>query len=117
MVDDGVMEDGVSLTSDEHPHDPKTIERLCRVVCKAQGVNPDIETEGLGVLMPKGQLYKLWEAQRATVQAVLDELAAIDSELQFKPESVETISIEVAPLAGTYMGRKPGETVKIKLRP
>jgi hypothetical protein len=90
-----------------HEDDEKTIERLCRVVCKVHGINPDLESEGLGHLMPKGRVYKLWEAQCAVVQAVLGELAVIRDE-QRDPRNVERIEIET---------RQPGELIEIHVRP
>lgn len=107
MVDDGVMEDGVALESAPHPQDPATIERLCRAVCKVHGLPADMEAEGLGMLMPRGMRYRLWEAQRAVVTAVLDELAVIDSELQLNPASLETAEIAVD-------GLKPGEMIEVR---
>jgi hypothetical protein len=102
--------DGVSMTNAAHPQDEKMIERLCRAVCKVDGVNPDIESEGVGGVMPKGQRYKLWEARRKVVMAVLDELAVIDSELQLDEKNLETISIERS-------GRVMGELVQVEVRP
>ena len=86
---------GVSLKSAAHPVDGKTIERLCRAVCKVYDIDPDKESEGLGVVMPRGMRYKLWEAQRQIVTAVLDELAVIDSEMQLSENNLETKVIQV----------------------
>ena len=49
-------------------------EAIARAICKADGVDPDAEGEGLGVQMPKGERYPLWKArikQAEAVQAIL----------------------------------------------
>lgn len=105
-----MAQDGVALTSAAHPEDPKMIERLCRAVCKTQGIDPDKESEGLGVVMPRGLRYRLWEAQRAVVQAVLAELAVIDSEMQLNPESLVTVTTSEIGMV-TEIEVLPGETI------
>lgn len=50
------------------------MEHLCREACKAKGINPDGDGYGMGHSMPEGSRYKLWEAQRATVEAILEGL-------------------------------------------
>lgn len=53
---------------------PNEIETLCRAVCTQKGINPDGEGFGMGNTMPEGTRYKLWEAQKSTVMAVLEGL-------------------------------------------
>ena len=50
------------------------IEVLCRIICKASGINPDQESVGLGKIIPEGKPYKLWEAQVDVAQAIFDYL-------------------------------------------
>lgn len=38
-------------------------EKVCRLICKIEGVDPDRESLGCGGLIPKNQPYKLWEAR------------------------------------------------------
>lgn len=53
------------------------IERICRAVCIADGVDPDAEGCGLGAQMPAGERYPLWKARekqaRASLKALLIE--------------------------------------------
>jgi hypothetical protein len=46
------------------------IEDLCRVICKAEGVDPDRESLGCGGVIPRDQPYKLWEARRRVAEAI-----------------------------------------------
>lgn len=54
-------------------HDSE-IERLCRAICRAKKIDPDADGFGMGFTMTEGSTYKLWEAQIATVEAVLWEM-------------------------------------------
>ena len=54
--------------------DKTSLEWACRCVCAAHGIDPDRESVGLGILVPLGKRYKLWEAQKKTVKAVFDYL-------------------------------------------
>lgn len=49
-------------------------EELCRAVCIANNVDPDVEGYGLGGAMPKGQRYPLWRVHEKQVRAVLEAL-------------------------------------------
>jgi len=49
------------------------IEDLCRIICIAEGVDPDREGLGCGGVMPRDQKYKLWEARRRVAEAIFAE--------------------------------------------
>lgn len=63
------MNDSVTLT--RHPPGEELIEAVARAICIADGVGPDLESIGLGVIMPKGVRYKLWEARRKQAEAAM----------------------------------------------
>lgn len=48
------------------------IEDLCRIICIAEGVDPDRESLGCGGVIPRDQKYKLWEARRRVAVAIFD---------------------------------------------
>lgn len=90
------MNDGVALTSTRHPPGEELIEAVARAICIADGVGPDLESIGLGIIMPKGERYKLWQARRkqaiAAIFAVWD-AEPLDSVLD--PESIVMGEIEL----------------------
>ncbi len=47
-------------------------EAVARVICRAQGVNPDQIGVGLGTIIPEGKRYSLWQARTREAEAVLD---------------------------------------------
>lgn len=47
-------------------------EELCRAVCIADGVDPDAKGFGLGIQMPEGEQYPLWQARAKQVRALLE---------------------------------------------
>ena len=49
------------------------LEKMCRIICKAEGVDPDIESVGIGCIIPNGQPYKLWEARIRAAKALIAE--------------------------------------------
>lgn len=55
-------------------------EQLARSITRAEGVNPDAEGYGLGVLMPAGERYPLWKARLHVVDALLEEFQVQDKE-------------------------------------
>lgn len=48
-----------------------TIERICRAICEAEGVDPDRIGYGIGVIMPEGSKYPLWEARVRIAEKLL----------------------------------------------
>ena len=52
-------------------------ERICRAICIAEEVDPDRDGVGLGVLIPKGQKYKLWEARMRVAEELMKEFNGI----------------------------------------
>jgi hypothetical protein len=46
------------------------IERMCRLICQAENVNPDQQGLGCGGLMPRDKTYKLWEARVRVAEAL-----------------------------------------------
>ena len=48
------------------------IEKICRVICEAEQVDPDRESKGLGNLIPLGQNYKLWEARIRIAELLIE---------------------------------------------
>lgn len=57
-------------------HDPELVRRLARVVCRVENVDPDAEGYGLGVQMPFGERYPLWQARIKMIEAILEEIDA-----------------------------------------
>lgn len=49
-----------------------TIESVCRVICEAEGVDPDASGVGVGNLMPEGSEYPLWKAREKVARALID---------------------------------------------
>lgn len=47
------------------------IEKLCRVICESEKIDPDKEGYGLGGLMPEGSRYPLWEARRRIAEKMV----------------------------------------------
>lgn len=52
-------------------NDDDLIEPVCRVMCEADGVDPDKEGYGLGVQMPQGERYPLWKSRERAAHMVL----------------------------------------------
>lgn len=77
-----MVDDGTPLQSASHPYPEDLIELLCRAVCRAEGLDPDHIAGGLGVSMPKGSTYPLWQARRRIVIAMLDANGAWEYEHQ-----------------------------------
>ncbi len=48
------------------------IEKVCRLMCESEGIDPDRDSLGCGGLIPKDQPYKLWEARIKMVQYLID---------------------------------------------
>jgi len=55
------------------------IEKICRIICIAEEVNPDQESVGIGCLIPKDQKYKLWEARKRVAVAIINNVPEINS--------------------------------------
>lgn len=90
------MSDGVALTSTSHPRDERLIEAVCRAICRAEGVDPDAEGYGLGVCMPVGAKYRLWEARRRQAEAAIEACEAYQDTLERRdidPAALETVWI------------------------
>jgi hypothetical protein len=51
--------------------DTNAIEDICRIICTAEGVDPDRESVGCGGVMPRDQKYKLWEARKRVAEALV----------------------------------------------
>ena len=49
------------------------LEVLCRLLCKAQNIDPDKEGLGCGGIMPRDSQYKLWEAQIRIAEFLIKE--------------------------------------------
>lgn len=49
-------------------------EQICRIICKAENVDPDKTGVGLGSIMPKGEEYELWKARIRVAKSLIDEL-------------------------------------------
>lgn len=54
------------------------LEKACRLVCEIEGVDPDKEGYGLGILMPQGTKYPLWKAREKAVSAIIELLEQIE---------------------------------------
>lgn len=89
------MSDGVALTSTSHPRDEKIIEAVARALCRAEGVDPDAEGYGLGVCMPIGAKYRLWEARRRQAVAAIDAYEADMESRDIDPDALETVEITI----------------------
>ena len=48
------------------------IEKICRIICDDENVDPDFESTGLGHLIPEGKKYKLWEARTRVAEALIN---------------------------------------------
>lgn len=49
------------------------IEKMCRIICKAEGVDPDAIGIGIGCIMPLGEEYPLWKARIRVGDALINE--------------------------------------------
>lgn len=58
----------------------KTIERLCRIICEAEGVDPDRESIGCGGVIERDKPYKLWDARRHVAVALVNAGVQLPSE-------------------------------------
>ena len=47
------------------------LEDLCRIICRAEKVDPDKEGIGIGQHIPQGQPYKMWEIRKHIAIAIL----------------------------------------------
>lgn len=47
------------------------VERICRLICEAEGVDPDQNGLGCGRLRPRDQTYKLWQARVRVAETLL----------------------------------------------
>lgn len=69
----------LKATRDEQAHDLlhimkiNILEKMCRIICKAEGVDPDAIGMGLGNLMPEGETYPLWKARIRVAEALIVE--------------------------------------------
>jgi hypothetical protein len=52
-----------------------TIEQICRAICEAEGVDPDRIGYGIGVIMPEGSKYPLWEARIRIAEKLMYQFA------------------------------------------
>lgn len=59
------------MASDPTPI-PAMIERVARAICVADGCDPNQESVGIGVQMPAGQKYRLWEVRVAQARAAIE---------------------------------------------
>lgn len=55
------------------------LEQVCRIICIAEGVDPDRESVGSGGVIPRNQKYKLWEARRQPAEAILADEIRIEN--------------------------------------
>jgi hypothetical protein len=53
------------------PDQEQMIETLCRLICVADGVDPDRQSVGCGGLIPRDQPYTLWQARRNQAETIL----------------------------------------------
>ena len=47
-------------------------EDICRIICKAEGVDPDVPGFGLGNIMPAGTEFELCEARKRVARALIE---------------------------------------------
>lgn len=47
------------------------LETLCRIICEADGVDPDRESIGCGGVIPRDQPYQLWQARERQATALI----------------------------------------------
>jgi len=47
------------------------VEKVARAICAAEGIDPDGMGWGMGVRMPLGQQYRLWEVRVKEAQAAI----------------------------------------------
>ena len=59
------------LTSEQTMDSNQTLEHLCRIICRADGVDPDRESLGCGGLISRDQPYKLWEARVRIAETII----------------------------------------------
>ena len=52
-------------------------EAMARAICLADGVDPDKPCCGLGVQMPKGELYPAWQARLKQATAALNAISEV----------------------------------------
>lgn len=57
----------------KEPQTTSMLEKMCRIICKGEGVDPDQESVGIGCIIPVGQTYKLWEARKRVAEALISE--------------------------------------------
>ena len=61
------------MTDDKLP----SIESICRVICEAEGVNPDHHGHGAGHQFKQGQKFKLWEARKRVAKVLMKEFEIV----------------------------------------
>ena len=63
-----------NTSSEGFPYSDAILESICRRICTLKNIDPDQECEGFGHTIPRGEKYKLWEAQKRDVTAIVLEL-------------------------------------------
>lgn len=56
-----------------NPQTTTMLEKMCRIICKAEGVDPDAVGVGIGNIMPEGEEYPLWKARVPVAEALIAE--------------------------------------------
>jgi len=54
--------------------DEDLVEKFARIICVAEGVDPDKEGHGMDGLFPKGTKFPLWKARITQAEAVLEQI-------------------------------------------
>ena len=52
------------------------VEHICRAICRAEGINPDQVTAGIGNRFPVGQRYHLWEYWKRAAKEILKDMVS-----------------------------------------
>jgi hypothetical protein len=53
-------------------------ERIARLLTEAESIDPDAKGCGLGVIMPKDEVYPLWKARLRLVEALIKEFPQLE---------------------------------------
>jgi hypothetical protein len=61
---------GILLIREIEKHNV-AIEDLCRIICEAEGVDPDKESVGNDGVIPRDQKYKMWQVRERQAKAIL----------------------------------------------
>lgn len=69
-------------SADAAPQATQMLERIARAICIADGCDPDAKGYGVGITMPRGEPYPLWQARLKQARAVLEAMREPTAEME-----------------------------------